>query len=431
MRWPSILILLLMFFELLVATGGRLQVSHGQDLVGVLQPFWSIIRGGSRADVGWGVAVDGVGNVYFAGLDRIANATSDVFLCKFTPDGVSVWNASWGGAFDDEAFVVTTQDEFVYVGGRTFTNFSLASADMLVLKFHASNGSLVWSQTWDGGYGYDEVDGLVADGNSLYVTGWTKGAITQNDIAVLKYDVNGTFVWSHPWGTTGWDEANGQIGVDENYIYVVGRYNASSMVFGGDAVLVAFNKTSGSYAWHEIWGGSGLDDAFGMTMDFDYVYSVGITNSFGGDLIFLLKYNKTGSLIWNATWGGSGSELTRAVDVNAGGTDIYVAGSTTSYGNGDFDVVLLRYNQTGNLTLSKTWGGSLLDQSHCITVNDPFIYIAGETRSFGAGNEDAFLLKVDMEGEDTIPEFGSLALPFLLAMVITACTVCAFFRRRK
>ena len=203
------------------------------------------------------------------------------------------------------------------------------------------------------------------------------------------------------------------------------------MVFGGDAVPVAFNKTSGSYAWHEIWGGSGLDDAFGMTMDFDYVYSVGITNSFGGDLIFLLKYNKTGSLIWSATWGGSGNELTRAVGVNAGGTDIYVAGSTTSYGNGDFDVVLLRYNQTGNLTLSKTWGGSLLDQSHCIAVNDPFIYIVGETRSFGAGNEDAFLLKVDVEGGDTIPEFGSWTLPFLLVMVITACTICAFSRRRK
>lgn len=64
-------------------------------------------------------------------------------------------------------------------------------------------------------------------------------------------------------------------------------------------------------------------------------------------------------------------------------------------------------------------------------MNDPFIYIAGETRSFGAGNEDAFLLKVDVEGGDTIPEFGSLALPFLLVMVIAACTVCAFFRRRK
>ena len=97
-------------------------------------------------------------------------------------------------------------------------------------------------------------------------------------------------------------------------------------------------------------------------MDSSHIYSVGITNSFGGDRIFLLKYDKTGSLVWNATWGGSGYELARSVGVDANRTSIYVAGSTTSYGNGDYDVVLLRYDQNGNLTLSKTWGGAKLDR---------------------------------------------------------------------
>lgn len=238
------------FFAVSVTVG----TSYGQGSLGVLQPFWTITHGGTRTDEGWGVAVDAEHNVYFAGFDRIASATADVFLCKLTPDGVEVWNASWGGLFDDEAFVVTVHDEYVYVGGRAFTNLSLTSADMFILKFYAVNGSLVWSRTWDGGHGYDEVDGLVVEGNNLYVAGWTTGASTQNDIAVLKYDVNGTLVWSRSWGTVGWDEANGQIGVDENCIYVAGRYNAPSMISGGDAVLVAFNKTDGGYLWNTTWG---------------------------------------------------------------------------------------------------------------------------------------------------------------------------------
>jgi hypothetical protein len=349
----------------LSALDARVEKSYGQYSVGTLQPFWIVTYGGSRADEGWGVAVDSEHNVYFAGFDRMAAATSNVFLRKLTPDGVSLWNASWGGPFDDEAFVVTVRDGYVYLGGRTFTSFSLASADMFILKFYAVNGSLAWSRTWDGGHGYDEVDGLVAEGNSLYVVGWTTGASTQNDVAVQKYDVNGTFLWSRSWGTAGWDEANGQIGVDENCIYVAGRYDAPSMILGGDAVLVAFNKTDGNYLWHTTWGGDKIDDAFGLTIDSNNIYSVGITSSFSNsDFIFLLKYNKTGSLMWNATWGGSGSELARSVAVNADSSYVYVAGSTTSFGNGDFDVVLLRYDQNGNLTLNKTWGGSKLDRSH-------------------------------------------------------------------
>ena len=390
---------------------------ESQGSLGTLQPFWNITRGGPRADEGWGVAVDAVHDVYFAGFNRIASATADVFLCKLSPSSVELWNASWGGSFDDEAFVVTAADEYVYVGGRTFTNFSLASANMFILKFSASNGSLVWSRVWDGGFGYDEVDGLRVYGGSLYVTGWTTGAATQNDIAVLRYDLNGTLLWARSWGTPGWDEANGHIGIDENYVYVVGRYNASNMVVGGDAVLAAFNRTDGSYAWHTTWGGNNLDDAFGMSMDSNYIYSVGITSSFGNDLIFLLKYSKAGTLMWNATWGGSGSELTRSVGVNADSTSIYVAGSTTSYGNGDFDVVQLRFNQNGTLTLSKTWGGQLLDRSHGIAVDDPFIYIAGDTRSYAVGDEDAFLLKVDVDGGNTIPEFS---LPTMVALIAAA-----------
>ena len=405
-------------------------VSFSQDDVGVLRPFWNVTYGGVRADEGWGVAVDDLGNVFFAGFDRIAGFTADVFLRKLSPDDVVLWNVSWGGSFDDEAFVVTVADEFGYVGGRTFTNFSLASADMFVLKFSAANGSLVWSRTWDGGHGYDEVDGLAVYGNSLYVTGWTTGATTQNDVAILRYDVNGTLIWNRSWGTSGWDEANGQAGVDENYVYVAGRYDAPNMILGGDAVLVAFNRTDGNYVWNRTWGGDKLDDAFGLTTDSDHVYSVGITSSFGNDLIFLLKYDKTGALIWNATWGGNGSELTRSVGVTPDSASIFVAGSTTSFGNGDFDVAVLRFDLNGSLIWSKTWGGSLLDRSHGICVDDPFVYVVGDTRSFAVGDEDAFILKVDVNGENTIPEFTAQAL-FVLFSATSIILVIVLRVRRK
>jgi hypothetical protein len=168
-----------------------------------------------------------------------------------------------------------------------------------------------------------------------------------------------------------------------------------------------------------------------MTMSRNFIYSVGLTASFGGDKLFLLKYDKSGSLIWNVTWGGSNAEVARAIDINSDGTSIYIAGNTMSYGNGDFDVVLLRYSQQGNLTLAKTWGGVVSEQAHGITVLDPYIYIVGETGSFGAGLEDAFLLKVDVEGGNTIPEFTSTT-PLLLIMTFsTACFAMLRLRKKR
>ncbi len=60
-----------------------------------------------------------------------------------------------------------------------------------------------------------------------------------------------------------------------------------------------------------------------------------------------------------------------------------------------------------------------MEQAHGIAVRDSFIYIVGETASFGVGLEDAFLLKIDADGGNTIPEFGSIITLTLLVMLTT------------
>ncbi len=430
-----VLVLIAHAFSALFAFS-ELPASEAFDSVGRLMTFWNITRGSVRGDEGWSVAVDNESNVYFAGFDRNASVYADVFVYRLTPEGSQVWNASWSRTYDDEAFIATVKDGYVYVGGRTFSNlsFDLRYADLFLLKFDAMDGSLVWNQTWDGGgNGYDEVDGLIVDGNSVYVAGWANSTSTWSDVAVLKFDVNGTLIWSRVWGTPLVDEANGQIAVDENHVYVVGHYNATPFglgSLGGDAVLASFSTLDGSYEWNVTWGGSGLDDAFGLAADSSHLYSLGITNSFGDNGIFLLKYNKTGSLVWERMWGGNGSEIGRAVDLDLDSGNIYVAANTKSFSAGDYDVILLRYDQEGNLTLSKTWGGAELDLAHGMMIDGPYIYIAGETASWGQGYEDALLLKTDLEGENIIPEFAPYGFSVLF-MVVTSISIAFLHARRK
>jgi len=242
------------------------------------------------------------------------------------------------------------------------------------------------------------MDGLVADGDTIYAAGWTTGETTSNDLALLKLDRQGHLKGSRIWGTDNWDEANGQIVVGQQFVYVAGRYNAPSEIAGGDAVLAAFDKHTLEYAWHRTWGGGDVDDAFGMIGDGEHLYVVGLTLSFGGSHIFLLKYDLNGTLLWETTWGGTGAESSRSLAVTDDG-DILVAGKTTAYGHGQHDIVLLRYAPDDSLRWFQTWGGPEIETAHGIVVDGQHAYIAGETYSFGQGKNDALLIKASIDGQ--------------------------------
>ena len=281
-----------------------------------LVPFWFVTRGGPNTDGAWAVTTDSVGNVYLGDHETVPGPWSDGYLYKFTPDGQELWKTRWGGPWNEQAFILSVHGDRIYMGGRTDKELSTTSGDMAVLAFDVNDGHEIWEFIWDQGYGYEEVDGLVVDGNALYVAGWTTGQDTQNDLAILKLDLNGNVIWKTTWGTAGWGEENGQIVVDSQNIYVAGRYDASNMFFGGDALLAAFDKNIGAYKWHKTWGGAGTDDALGMIGDLPNIYVVGMTNSYGqGYQIFLNKYDTTGNLLWSRLWGGAGGDYSRTLAI--------------------------------------------------------------------------------------------------------------------
>jgi len=76
-----------------------------------------------------------------------------------------------------------------------------------------------------------------------------------------------------------------------------------------------------------------------------------------------------------------------------------MAGYTKSFGAGNFDVYVVKLDLVGNLKWTKTIGGTNDDRAYSIVqTNDKGYAIAGYTASYGAGGNDVYVIKLDSAG---------------------------------
>jgi hypothetical protein len=103
--------------------------------------------------------------------------------------------------------------------------------------------------------------------------------------------------------------------------------------------------------------------------------------------------------LWHKTFGGDEHE--RAFTVMEEEDGIYlIAGATQSYGNGEYDAFLLKLDNNGEIIWEKTYGGS---QDESIMSICPALYggyvLAGSTATNAQGLSDIWLVLVNEEGD--------------------------------
>ena len=247
-----------------------------------------------------------------------------------------------------------------------------------------------WNRTW-GTMTNDEARGIAVDSaDNIYVTGHTEAS---SDMILVKYDSSGMMKWDKTYSNS---EGAYSIVVDSSDCLYIAGYKISNWV---DIFLGKYNN-DGTEQWSRTWGGDDQDYAFGITVDsIGNVYVVGTTKSFGASNfdVVIIKYNNDGIEQWSLTWGGWSIDWGTAIQVDPSG-NIYVAGHTFSFGLGRYDMFLKKYDNNGVELWNRTWGGINDDYAEDLVLDSSGnIYLIGATNSFGT-NTDMALVKYDTDG---------------------------------
>lgn len=205
---------------------------------------------------------------------------------------------------------------------------------------------------------------------------------------------------------SGWIDITAEAG---QYITVLHNLNSTDIVVditgkttvNGGVHQRNLGGTSYTQGWSKTYGGASSDEAMSMVQTTDGGYTIaGHTKSYGagGSDFWLIRTDSYGNLLWNRTYGGSGLDYgSSMVQTDDGG--FAVAGYTKSYGAGDYDFWLVKTDSSGNALWNRTYGGAGSDQAHSLVkASDGGYVIAGGTESFGAGSQDLWLVKTDVNG---------------------------------
>jgi hypothetical protein len=357
----------------------------------------------ANGDEGRAVTYDASGNIYTIGQyvgtadfdpgPGVTTYTSptnyNMFIQKLDASGNFVWARAFGNLHTTGNSVFVDGVGNVYCTGYfsgtvdfdpgvgTFSLTSVGTGvDLFLLKLDAS-GNFLWckqvtSTTKVGGWG------IAMDGTGNILLAVTMGgtadldpgpgvfnltAVATFDLAVLKLDNSGNFIWAKQFASTGGGNyVRGVVTDATGNVYTTGYFSGNCdfdpgpgtyYINAGTTYNIFLSKldASGNFIWAKGFGTTtvfgeghsiGLDGSgnivisgfFDGTIDFDAGASTYNLTSAGNSDIFIEKLDQSGNFLWAKQIGGSGIDKGASLAVD-GASNIYLTG--IFQGTVDFD----------------------------------------------------------------------------------------------
>ena len=260
------------------------------------------------------------------------------------------------------------------------------------LGLNIASSKLILSRYSEWGWGWQDWNVTWTDGSPTYgkaVWGdssyiYTAGK-SSNKIVLIKWDVFGNQIWNTSWNLGGhFGDIHSIWGIND-ILYISG-------VYINDTLLIKWDD-EGTQIWNQTWGGSGWEESFDVWGIENEIYTCGSTSTYGSGLndSVIIKWNSNGDQIWNRTWGYTSEEYYTSLFGNTDG--VYLCGNIWDESHTFTDIVISHWNFDGDLQWNQAWGGSEDERAYSIWVNEFYIFLCATSQSYGATYEEVVLLK--------------------------------------
>lgn len=362
--------------------------------------IWTRTYGGSASDRCHSMIrlTDGsyllVGETYSYG-----SGPRDSYAVKVDENGNSTWSQAYGtSSYELFTHAIELSDGGIFYSGFTHTWSTVT--DGWALRVDA-DGDTVWSNVYSSIH-EDRIYGAILDSdNNFVITGFTEERGAGNsDWWLIKIDSLGNTITQRTYSGPAGEWNREVIEVPGGYLMAGFTY---SFGYAGCSGWILKTNMNGDSLWSNTFGGStgphgdGFNDII-PTSDGAYV-AIGHLESSGagGTDFWLQKISADGDSLWSRSYGGIEDEVCHHV-LEMPDHGFLMVGRTESYGAGQNDLWLIRTDHLGNVRWTKTIGGSGDDVGRTIIIDETgSILIGGSTSSNGAGSDDFWLVKLEPE----------------------------------
>lgn len=227
---------------------------------------WVKRFGGPGTDQGMSVAVaqDGVvaagsfeQTATFDGVTLTSSGLRDIFVVKYAPDGTRLWTRQYGGTSDDVGYGVAVDSlGDVFLAGKFAGAVSIGSPlvsaggdDVLLVKLAGATGLPIWAKRF-GGASSDQALGVaVTSGGDVLLTGYFTGSVDFGGGALLgsgidafaaKYSTSGAYQWARKSGAFDTQIGTAIVPISTDVIlagYFAGNLEAMTSAGSNDAYI--------------------------------------------------------------------------------------------------------------------------------------------------------------------------------------------------
>ncbi|MCJ7579172.1 MAG: hypothetical protein MUP98_01395 [Candidatus Aminicenantes bacterium] len=362
---------------------------------------WAKTYGGSRDDRPNSFQLTSDGGVIVFGSSE--SFGSNIWILKLDLAGDIEWQKTYGDQFNTyllpNTYSIQNTNDGGYIFGGSISPSGL-SHQFWMVKLSA-NGNILWQKSYgDNDLNYVYSLQQTQDGGYIVLGNTGIQDAAGFDFILLKLSFNGTMEWSKAYlGRLGDTPSSVLPTIDGGYVVAGSTFSYGA---GSSDIWILKLASDGIIEWQKTYGGSESESAFSIqkTNDGGYIVAGAIASFGAGQSDFwILKISSDGDMEWNKAYGGSQEDVAYSIQQTTDGGYI-AAGQTLSFGAGKSDIWILKLTSEGNIEWQKTCGGRQDEQASAIQqTSDGGYFVTGSTDSYGAGEQDLFLIKLFANGD--------------------------------